>query len=227
MKDLKLVIREKNGDEVARQDYHSTFKVKFNGPYGEKDDVIRSFPKYTRGKVKHDIMYHETNDKFELVMSAEFHAKIDSWRKFSTNAYDFFSYTNYVIPEGKGLYIEERDIAWSIQSIVETYERSICEDVRYIHSLDDLRSHDARRAFLEALHTTSELFLSKEYFGYDDERVALYIKLDGHDFTARIELSYEQKKLFKFKKATHVIGLHSYVDQVANDVAQRVEAFNE
>lgn len=225
---MKLIfsIRSENGEILRKQEYHSKEVLTWTG--SKRDEVItylQSLPHYTRGKLKGPMAYRALPQKelnyyddqgHELVLSQEAYDGIKTGLHYTEPHYeDGSSYSCYPISkDAPWIVLKDQDEFYNTVSLFKLVEKKLCGDIRKPHNLGCLRESVRLYEWLTTLGCSTQIKLRKEYYGYENERVRLYVSTSKCQEESIGELSHDQKKLFRtFKNSTVVKMIHSPMKQ--------------
>ena len=151
MSDLVFSVRDSLGNIINRQDYHGKNVLRFECSYDDRISELEQLPKYTRGKVKDKLMHRIVpqcdGGGMELIIRDDFWEERFSWGRWLSNDTELFSYENIRVPD-TCMYIKCRNDFWTVQSLVESFERCACSDIRHLYSVEDLEKVNTIRLML-------------------------------------------------------------------------------
>lgn len=240
---LKFTVRKSSGEIVKQQEEyrHDLTNEIITWIGSHRDEVIRSLqqlPKYTRGKVKADLMWRDIPQKelkycddfgIELVMSEAMYKEIKERHCYDDFHYEDGSTSECRMIDGQRLpflIMRTESKVFSTVALFNMCESVLCSDMRNIHSLGELyeavKLYEAVELYEWLTHfrnNCSAVKIKIERYGYEDERQMLYIQPEGKEKRRICELSHAQKKIINLgtAKSTLVKMCSSITQTIENN----------
>lgn len=218
MADLRFTVRNQAGEIVHRDTYRGNEQLTWAGPKRtEVMAAMRELPKYTRGKLKADIMHREIplkelgsyqTEGVELVLSEKaFHIIItgDHWTEWGYD--DGMTYDCYPIGDGVPFaYLRVKSDKWSAMALWQLANRELSQNIRHCHSIDDLEEAAKLYEWLKAFRDETTKFKIRLEAG-SMERIYLYMQPDGLEEKRICELDHEQKAILGRRSGSEIVHL--------------------